>query len=94
MSAITFCDVNGLNAGLAHGFVAAGLEMTARVGDLALGRAIVNANRRLWGRDWSDNITPGETEWRDWPVPVQSRVITAVPPCSGRPVQHHRSVWR
>jgi site-specific DNA-cytosine methylase len=80
---ITFCDVNGLNGGLAFGMVAAGMELTARVGDLALGRSIINANAHLWGTGWRDDITPDETDWFAWPLHERARVVCAVPPCSG-----------
>jgi site-specific DNA-cytosine methylase len=80
---ISFVDVNGLNGGLSYGFVAAGMEMTARVGDLALGRAIINANAQLWGTGWRDDITSGDKEWETWPLHEPARVVAAVPPCSG-----------
>lgn len=80
---ITFVDVNGLNGGLAYGFHGAGMTMTARAGDLNLGRAIINANAHLWGVGWHDDITPGDQDWEAWPLRDRARVVCAVPPCSG-----------
>jgi site-specific DNA-cytosine methylase len=85
-SDLTVCDVNGLNGGLFHGFIHAGFTPTSRAGYLGLGRNIINANRSLFPGDWVDDITPtlgGEDDWRDWPVQRASRVVVAVPPCSG-----------
>jgi site-specific DNA-cytosine methylase len=86
MTDMTVCDVNGLNGGLFYGFIHAGFEPTSRAGYLALGRSLINANRHLFPGDWVDDITPalaGEGDWRDWPLHRASRVVVAVPPCSG-----------
>lgn len=80
----TFVDVNGLGGGLSLGAVRSGGTMVGRTGYLDLGRKMVNANARLLGADWHDEIEPGLAgEPEAWYRFNGVDVVLAVPPCSG-----------
>ena len=80
-----FVDVNGLAGGLSLGVARAGGQLVMRTGYLELGAKIVRANAQLFdGGDgaWDDAIMKTDDHMA-WPVPDDTKVVMAVPPCSG-----------